>query len=617
MLLVAAVFLVGPALLHPTSRVAGHPTDPAAEVWWLNEMASDRVGIVWPSSTRMVNAPDGSQLRRPVEVSTAAIDLIAWPLYQVAGPVLVRNLLLVLGLLAGGVAMLVVAAEARLERFPAVAGAVVFMYAPTLVTETRLHVALVFMFPIPLAFALGLRMLDRPTRRYSLVLGLILGSSCYVNPYVPLYTVVVVLAVALALVAKHRRGAAQPLVGVAASSVAIAAPALGLLLAKRGPTITAIRRSLGEIDQFSLTPLAIARSLGSSAIAVVVTAIALVGLSRVRDRAVVLALACCSLGGVLLSLGAHGHIFGRRMPLPNSVLFSLYPAWRVVGRAAILVWFVVAFGIACASTRVTRSTARFAFAAVAATLWIGGSYDHGRPWFAANQTPALSAALAARDGAVAEYPLFGLDNDASGPYLLRQVFHGRPLVNGARPGSVSGDIAQSAGLLDDPRAAAALSLGGVRTVVVHGTAPVPTWLQPLGEYDGSRVFDAPVVADAAIAALVDAYDEEVAGDVRWRWLPEGTSMRVTSATPGRFRVSMLVLAVGPVSTLTIGDERVAIGQEERTVEICVATAPGGPAGLARATVLLVADAAPSALCEGDPRPSVARARGLRIVGRCT
>ncbi len=186
MLLVAAVFLVGPALLHPTSRVAGHPTDPAAEVWWLNEMASDRVGIVWPSSTRMVNAPDGSQLRRPVEVSTAAIDLIAWPLYQVAGPVLVRNLLLVLGLLAGGVAMLVVAAEARLERFPAVAGAVVFMYAPTLVTETRLHVALVFMFPTPLAFALGLRMLDRPTRRYSLVLGLILGSSCYVNPYVPL-----------------------------------------------------------------------------------------------------------------------------------------------------------------------------------------------------------------------------------------------------------------------------------------------------------------------------------------------------------------------------------------------------------------------------------------------
>ena len=154
-MVIAAAALIGPALYRPMTRVAGFRSDPAAEVWSLHQLSSGRLGLIEPTTTPMINAPDGARLRRPVEITTAFVDVLAWPIYHVASPVTTRNLLLVLGAIGNGIALLVAAATMRLRRVPAVIGAIAFMYAPSLVTETRLHMALVFAFPIPLAFAAG------------------------------------------------------------------------------------------------------------------------------------------------------------------------------------------------------------------------------------------------------------------------------------------------------------------------------------------------------------------------------------------------------------------------------------------------------------------------------
>ena len=344
-------------------------------------------------------------------------------------------------------------------------------------------------------------------------------------------------------------------------------------------------------------------------------------MAGLRSRPTAAVLTGCTLIGVLLSLGPSASVAGVRAPMPNRILYEVYPVWRVVGRATVLVWFAGALGVAAPidalwdTPRRTWETAALVAASVAAVVWLGGSWRGGRPRFAANETPSLSAVLAGRAGAVAEYPLFGQNNDAMGPYLLRQVFHERPLLNGAVPGTLSAELSTAAGHVDDPQAAAARQLGGVDTIVVHGDLGEPRDAPLFARLDGARVYAAVAVADPAVATWDGAYPEEEGGGARWRWLPDATRWRVTAATPGRHLVRLRLQAAPGVAIVRFGDDAYVAG-EEREIDVCVVAASVADDGLAYGSVAVTADVPAPPLAPGDPRPALARVRGEHVVGRC-
>jgi hypothetical protein len=298
----------------------------------------------------------------------------------------------------------------------------------------------------------------------------------------------------------------------------------------------------------------------------------------------------------------------------------------VVGRASVLVWFVVALALALGAGSLARAAAgrrehavRAAFvaiAAVCAVAVVASSWRGGRPWFPVDETPELSAFLRERPGSLAEYPLYGLEHHLIGPYLLRQIQHGRPLVNGNVADTVGQDLAQAAGRLDGPQAAAALALAGVRTVVVHGDDGPPTWGRDLGTFDGARVLGVDAMVDPAIVTWRGAHDEETSEGDHWRWLTDSTAVHVTSARPGSYRLRLGLLGVGDVRELRIGDTTVEVGSTERVVEVCVASRAPDSSGLFVGSVDLEADVPASPLSPTDDRRAVARVRDASVVGRC-
>ncbi len=353
----AAAVQIGPALLNPSERVAGQRSDPAAEVWRFEEMASGRLGLVEPTTTPMVNAPEGATLRRPVEVTSLLIDLVAWPFEQVIDAPAVRNMVLLIGVMSNGLAMLIVAWVLRIPRVAAVVGAVAFMYAPPLVIEAQLHSALVYVATVPLAFAAGIRLHRRTDLVSGALLGLTVGVSCYINPYLPLYAGATAAAAVVTLFVYRRRNAVAPVLVAAATTAIIAAPALVLLTVRRSDTLASVRRSITEIDAYAATPLDMVGAFGPWYFGAAVLAIACRVLIRTAEPATRMAAGLVALAGVLLAAGSETIVAGVPVPLPNQLLFTIYPAWRVVGRATVLVWFVVALALALGVSSIADAAA--------------------------------------------------------------------------------------------------------------------------------------------------------------------------------------------------------------------------------------------------------------------
>ena len=134
-------------------------------------------------------------------------------------------------------------------------------------------------------------------------------------------------------------------------------------------------------------------------------------------------------------------------------------------------------------------------------------------------------------------PLFGFDNYELGRYLLRQLRHGRPLLNGSIEGTVAADLASAASTLEAPEAPEALALAGVRTAVVHPDSPAPRRSrfrleQRLG--DGTSIYSVSPIENAAIVSVRGAYDAEPGPDgspFQWLGAPGEARDRRRPQTP--------------------------------------------------------------------------------------
>jgi hypothetical protein len=408
------------------------------------------------------------------------------------------------------------------------------------------------------------------------------------------------------------------------AATVVAAPVIGLLAVRRGETLGEVSRSISDLDLYAITPVDLVRAFGPAIAGLLVIVVAAVGIWRLPSRAASAVLTLCALAGIALSFGPYASVLGLRVPMPNRVLFAVYPVWRVVGRATVLVWFVAALGVGAAVHRLAASARPMgakalpmaAVTVMACAVPVGAALRHGWPRFPANETPALSRLIAERPGVVAEYPLFGQDNSAMGPYLLRQVFHGRPLFNGAQTGTTNALLSSVAGDPADRQASAALELGGVTTVVMNGDQAPPGGAVPLANVEGARVYALGPVEHPSVALWEDALAEEESGGRTWRWLPPSARLSVVASEPGSYLVRTTLETAPGALRVDLGDRTVIAVPGEATVDVCVRVDAIQKDGLATGSIRVGPSDRAVPLGAGDSRVAVARAFSTAVVGPC-
>lgn len=475
-----AALVMWPVLAAPSQRVYGLPSDPLGEVWRLDQFRSGQIGLVGNSVSTMANAPSGVTLRRPLDATQVLYDVPAWLLAHAVTPVLAYNLLVFAGLWATGLATYASARTLRVGWLGSALAATLYVIAPIHLVEAQLHVPLSYVAPLPILLALGIRTIERPTWRRGALLGAAAAACGYVNAHLLLEAAVMLAALATVTAGAaaadpgRRRALAGAVAAAALAALVTLVPLLVVLVEFHGSVAAAVTRSAADVATFSLRPHDYFHRSAGTYIGVggAVLAVAGILVGRVH-RSARLAIALVGLFGVAVSLRPGTSFLGLHPPMPSRLIHELIPYFRVFGRLEIVAALALAMLAGLAVDRLAAQRAVWAPAA-ALLLAAGAVADIARtppaPAADLGAPDPIAAWLAAGRGAVAEYPLYGFDDYQIGPYLFRQLRHGRPLLNGSIEGTLSADLAAAARRPIGTRARAALVRGGVREIVVHPTA---------------------------------------------------------------------------------------------------------------------------------------------------
>lgn len=578
--LTVTLALMWPVVGRSGESVIGFESDPASDVWRLNEFDAGRLGLVRPATTTMANAPDGVKLRRPMEIATIAVDSISVPVVKAFGAVRAYNVLVASALVTNGLAMLVLARTLRFGRIAAAVSAAAFTAAPVLVLESRLHLSMAIAAPLPLVAAGGCALLARRSWRTAMLSGTLVGLTAYVNPYMPLYATVLLGAFLIVGVLRNGRSFLSLAATASIAAALLALPAMVVLATNHGEAIESTRRTVDEVRTFALDPVDQLEIFGSALAAVPVLLAACVGARQRHLRRYTPAFALAAAGGVLLALPPDVKVMNVRVPLPSRAAFEMLSIWRVVGRAMVLPLLALAVLLGAAVSALHDASARGRVAwtllvLVSLVAWSGGAIDVGSPSFPVDGDPELTLLLAATPGRVAEYPLFGFDN-AIGPYLVRQTRHGRPLLNGGIPGTVSAELAGLAAQPLDPQASTALVVAGVTRIVAHDGAAVPAGAVEVGRTPSAVVYDVPPVVDPAVVFTREVISTEATSDgAGIRWLGPNARLDVVSTDPGLYAVRITVVSYETTREVRFAGSAVRVSPFPVDATVCVRTEPGG------------------------------------------
>jgi hypothetical protein len=216
---------------------------------------------------------------------------------------------------------------------------------------------------------------------------------------------------------------------------------------------------------------------------------------------------------------------------------------------------------------------------------------------------------------VAEYPLWGFDNYRLGPYLFRQLRHGKPLLNGRLDGTVSADLSAAASTLDAPEARKALTIAGVQTVVVHPTSPAPRdsgFRLESRLSDGTSIYSVEPVPHAAIASPRGGYAVEAGPDGSpFQWLGPDASLSAVATRAQPVTLTFDTVSIGVPRSVRFGADRREVSTAPTRVRLCVQTKPGGSAA-----VPIAMTPGPQRLPGGDPRVAGVGVFNLRAATGC-
>jgi hypothetical protein len=608
----AAVLLMGQVSLAPSKRIYGLPTDPLGEAWRLAQFDRGEIALIGDEVSDEANAPSGVHLRRPADAAQILYDLPASLTARALGPVLSYNLFVFLALWTAALATYASMRSLGLRPAGSAVAAALFALAPIHMLEAKLHVALAFVFMLPILLALGVHAIQRPSWRRGAFFGAALGLCGYVTGYLFLEAavlavgVLIAAAVRFALDAPMRPQLAQAVVAGLLSAVAVLSPLLVVLAVYHGSLAPELNRPVSDVATFSLRARDFLDPDSTTYLGLAGVVLACAGLAygcfgSTARRTVALV----GVVGFLVSLRPEFTVVGAQLPMPSKVIHSLVPYWRVFGRTAI----VAALAVAClAGALVDRlaSSRRPGIRLAAVGLVVIALADIAerppKPAADLGRPDPLAAALRGGVGAVAEYPLYGFDNYNLGPYLLRQLRHGRPLLNGSIEGTTSADLARAAATPVASEARDALSLAGVRTVVVHAGVPGPRGpgfrlKERLG--DGTSLYAVVRSPHAAVASARGAYAAESGPDeTPFQWLGPSAQIRVITADGRNALLALTAVSQGAPRTVRFGRKDIAVLTGPTQVRLCLRLGVRGTV-----SVPISMDPPPRHLPGGDPRVS--------------
>ena len=305
-----------------------------------------------------------------------------------------------------------------------------------------------------------------------------------------------------------------------------------------------------------------------------------------RGRIATAGLVGVALASLLLAFTSPVTVFGHEIWMPSRVLWEIVPAFRVPVRwvAMLMAALIPLAALAlqrgaerAAASRGGAGAGRVAVAAVVGVALVVSFLEltvlPAKNLLHTDETPAEYAALERTpQGIVAEYPLMGFGDFRD--YLMWQHAHGRPLLNGAPPGTPGDDARRMVVHPGQPGAAEQLALLGVTAIVTHRDAlsysvtvdPVvdPDWgsgYRLVGRApDGTSVWQVVAEPAAALVTLPTGFGEpELPEPGRVRYALTSTSgvayagLRAREA--GTIRLTFLAEPpAGQTKVLRVADE---------------------------------------------------------------
>lgn len=355
-------------------------------------------------------------------------------------PVLLFNLVLLLGFVTTGYATFLLAYDLSRSRLPALLAGVLFAFAPYRFAHIP-HLQLQLAFGIPLSLYFSRRIL-RPEDGsklgsmlgFATVLPLTFGSSVYYTVYVATILPVVVLFDLRSMVPGRRLAALGRLAAAAAFGTLATLP---LVLPYWKKLSEGIHRPLVIASEFSAAPIDYVASFsglhfflpktseplfpGFAALFLAAIAVFTPG----RARSAIWPLVSVGAIGIALSMGPSLGLF--------SLLYRLFPAYRalrVPSRAGVIFLLAIALLAAMGLGRIRRRGVRSLLVAMAAAECFCGplSFQMHEPTLPPIYRRLLELQA---PGALLELPLPPPERfQDNAVYVYRSIFHHRPLVNG-------------------------------------------------------------------------------------------------------------------------------------------------------------------------------------------
>lgn len=596
-LLIGAFLWPMPA--RPTSTIYGYGGDNFGLIYDIT-IGRSRPQAYWrPTEIDHLSFPFGYVDSNWTRVVTFIPDAITWPLSGLVGAVATYNVLIVIGLLGTALAACWLVTYATDSRAIGLWGGLVFALFPFIQQAATAWPSFTHMYWLPLAVLASFHYRDRPSRNRLVILPAIALGASLTNPYVGLFTFVVLSACSIvwarpvagqirALSPVQRRRLALASVGVGALAVFTF---VGFVVVLRG----SVERPLSDLDAYGLRlrellkpsylhhfamdwigPLDPSDFHGSNAsetaqfvgwstivLAIIGSASPRSGAREGRQR--LLALVGIGLG---LVIGASQLVYFGILPAPARLLHEFAPFFRVYSRLGVVVFLFLLLLAAHGVAVLVQGRARAAKISIVGGLGVLAFVELWAPLpgrYSSIEQQDFAAAVEGTAPVVAYYPLVRSDDG----YFYQQLIWSLDLPDGARLVNGGPTAGEAEGFRDQVRSLNSeqtwndLASSGVDYVIVDKSAYASRFGGPPSITRGAHMFDDGEFSvyrlSTRTAPVAWTSGEQFPAEVQpdgpsWRWIGQDVDLSVRSTVDACVLVSGIAAAPDGNVALTVASQ---------------------------------------------------------------
>jgi len=644
-----AIVLTWPLAPSFGSAIFGPQGDSFGAIQWLWSLPQEGgLRLTGQSAVHLTGFPFGWERGNGVNAQWIIIYGPAYFLSSILGPVVAYNLIILSGLALSGAAMYWLARYIGARPLVAIWAGIVFTMFPWHMERAEYHGSLAHLEWFPLLVIALIAWRRRPTGTRVLGVGGAMLLLWLTSGYYGLIGLIMAAVLILVALLSEGRGwgwAKATVRSIAAYAACIAAAvvvfAVGLIGGGAGGGVGGhdpvelgvygarwwewiVPPGASQAFGGATGPWLLARQHGSNTsetglfvgwITILLAVTWLVwciarrrGMTR-DARYLLLALPATVLAGLLFALPHPLTVFGIEIPAPSLLIFEVAPQFRVSSRMIVVVMTALvpmaALGLqvvwrAIAHRMPDAPLARATGIAVIALACVGSVAEltvvPGVAITRLDLPPVYEALAKLPPGGIAEYPLTGPADPQMTGFLIWQVQHGRPLVNGGANGSFGGAVRESISNPHAPGTASTLAAMGVVGVIVRPpdsalTTPPPGFDVAYRGSDGLTLWRV-TAQPSAVAVLGTGFGPgEDAGDGRWNhwltknpgevvlWSPRAHNLRLlfSASSFARPRAAGISGESGRVCRIIIGSDAavaVTVAVPRGFSSVRVTTRPG-------------------------------------------